>query len=244
MSWWGSHEVKYLFYVFQNPPKCVAILGGLGSRRSLAVPRQSLVVPWQSLAAPRLCHGRVTPPYCSHLCSLPFCFMDAFQKHIPFVGVGWGNHNNHSWSCNFLRIFTTDIANPLTQTEPVPRQDLITGRGQSFLAVTAKNGHPEAKQRMVLEAQGIYFYYYNNLGNVWERKKFVPIPGLTLKMVCWRLNTCLKDQLISKFYVQLGFDPLDLVWFVLFWGFVQFVWTSELLNAAQRNFLPLGGNFS
>jgi hypothetical protein len=70
-----------------------------------------------------------------------------------------------------LRIFTTDIANPLTQTEPAPRQDLITGRGQSFLAVTAKNGHPEAKQRMVLEAQGIYFYYYNNPGNVWERKK-------------------------------------------------------------------------
>jgi hypothetical protein len=79
MSWWGSHEVKYFFYVFQNPPKCVAILGGLGPRRSLAVPRQSLVVPWQSLAAPRLRHGRVNPPYRSHLCSLPFCFMDAFQ---------------------------------------------------------------------------------------------------------------------------------------------------------------------
>jgi hypothetical protein len=24
---------------------------------------------------------------------------------------------------------------------------------------------------MVLEAQAIYFYYYNNPGNVWERKK-------------------------------------------------------------------------
>jgi hypothetical protein len=67
------------FKVFSTSTQIRGYFGGHASRRSLAVPRQSLVVPWQSLAAPRLRHGRGNPPYRSHLCSLPFCFMDAFQ---------------------------------------------------------------------------------------------------------------------------------------------------------------------
>ena len=45
-------------------------------------------VPWHSLALPRLRHGRVTPPYCSHLCFFSFCFMGAVV--IYSYSICWG----------------------------------------------------------------------------------------------------------------------------------------------------------